>query len=77
MKMNMEEKTNDIGYNDESCHDACFEGWIRQSKPYNAAPPSSYTSDQVALAAVRAVGVALAAGGQAGEAVDCNNHVLK
>lgn len=26
MKMNMEQKTNDIGCNDESCHDACFEG---------------------------------------------------
>ena len=26
MKMNIEQKTNDIGYNDESCHDACFEG---------------------------------------------------
>ena len=76
MKMNMEQKTNDIGYNDESCHDACFEGWIRQSKPYNAAPPSSYTADQVVLAAVGAVGVVQAAGGRAGEVVDCNDHIL-
>ena len=76
MKMSIAKETNDIGYNDESCHDACSEGWIRQSKPYNAAPPSSYTADQVALAAVGAVGVVLVAGGQAGEVVGCNNHAL-